>query len=152
MLEVDRNNVFALTDLAWSKLYAGSIEEVIPGLERAIRLSPRDRRIGLWYYRIGVVHLLQSRNDDALVCFEKARSTEPSAPFVYVHLASAYALKGETGHAAVELAEARRLVGDDRYSSITRLKAVRYFGVPKIRALFETTYFAGLRKAGMPEE
>jgi hypothetical protein len=24
--------------------------------------------------------------------------------------------------------------------------------VPKIRALFETTYFAGLRKAGMPEE
>jgi hypothetical protein len=24
--------------------------------------------------------------------------------------------------------------------------------VPKIRALFEATYFAGLRKAGMPEE
>ena len=28
----------------------------------------------------------------------------------------------------------------------------RYWGVPKIRALFEATYFAGLRKAGMPEE
>jgi hypothetical protein len=27
-----------------------------------------------------------------------------------------------------------------------------YFGVPKVRALFETTYFAGLRKAGVPEE
>ena len=25
-------------------------------------------------------------------------------------------------------------------------------GVPKIRALYEPTYFAGLRKAGMPEE
>jgi hypothetical protein len=25
-------------------------------------------------------------------------------------------------------------------------------GVPKIRALYEATYFAGLRKAGMPEE
>jgi hypothetical protein len=24
--------------------------------------------------------------------------------------------------------------------------------VPKVRALFEATYFAGLRKAGMPEE
>jgi len=24
--------------------------------------------------------------------------------------------------------------------------------VPKIRALYEATYFAGLRKAGMPEE
>jgi len=51
------------------------------------------------------------------------------------------------------LAEARRLVADDRYSSIARLKAVvGYWGVPKIRALFEATYFAGLRKAGMPEE
>ena len=27
-----------------------------------------------------------------------------------------------------------------------------WLGVPKIRALYEATYFAGLRKAGMPEE
>ena len=56
------------------------------------------------------------------------------------------------------LAEARRLSGDDRFSSIARLKAIGFFGMPenfgdpKIGALFETTYFAGLRKAGMPEE
>jgi hypothetical protein len=31
------------------------------------------------------------------------------------------------------------------------LKAIVYFGVPKIHALYENTYFAGLRKAGMPE-
>ena len=42
---------------------------------------------------------------------------------------------------------------DDRFSSIARLNAVaRYRGVPKIHALYEATYFAGLRKAGMPEE
>jgi hypothetical protein len=28
----------------------------------------------------------------------------------------------------------------------------RYWGVEKIRALYEATYFAGLRKAGVPEE
>ena len=44
------------------------------------------------------------------------------------------------------------LSGDDRFSSIARLRAVQYFGVPKIRALFEATYFVGLRLAGMPEE
>jgi hypothetical protein len=27
-----------------------------------------------------------------------------------------------------------------------------YFGVPKVRALFDATFFVGLRKAGMPEE
>src|SRR6516165_9804437 len=69
-----------------------------------------------------------------------------------LHLASAFALNGETERAAIELAEARRLSGDDRYSSFARLKAVQYWGVPQIRALYEANYFAGLRKAGMPEE
>ena len=69
-------------------------------------------------------------------------------------LASAYALNGETERAAVELAEARRLSPDDRYSSIARLKQVRNFEAltAQIRALSEATYYAGLRKAGMPEE
>ena len=98
------------------------------------------------------MHLLQSRTDEAIVWLEKARSANPGLPFAHAYLASAYGLKGETERAAAELAEARRLSSDDRYSSIARLKAGRYFGVPKIRALFETTYFAGLRKAGMPEE
>jgi hypothetical protein len=66
-------------------------------------------------------------------------------------IASAYALKGETERAAAELAEARRLVREDRYSRIARLKT-GYLGVPKIRALFEATYLVGLHKAGMPEE
>jgi hypothetical protein len=51
------------------------------------------------------------------------------------------------------LREARRL--SDRYSSIARLKAApgrQWFEAPKLPALVETTYFAGLRKAGMPEE
>jgi hypothetical protein len=41
---------------------------------------------------------------------------------------------------------------DERYSNIARVRADRNWGVPKIRALFEATYFTGLRKAGMPEE
>ena len=39
-------------------------------------------------------------------------------------LAAAYALNGETGPAAAELAEARRFGADDRYSSLARLRAV----------------------------
>jgi hypothetical protein len=37
--------------------------------------------------------------------------------------ASAYGLRGDTVRAAAELAEARKLASDDRYSSIARLKA-----------------------------
>ena len=151
-LASDRNWVRALFILGQCKLYTGSIEETIPLEEQAICLSPRDPFICNWYARIGLVHLLESRIDEAILWHEKARSANPEFPFVHGWLASAYALKGESERAAAELAEARRLVADDRYASIARLQAVGYFGVPKIRALFEATYFAGLRKAGMPEE
>ena len=40
------------------------------------------------------------------------------------------------------------VVGDDRYSTIGRLRAIEAWGVPKVRALVETTYFAGLRRPG----
>ena len=60
----------------------------------------------------------------------------------------------EVEHAAAELAEARRLSADDRYSSLARLRAVEDFGAlaPKVRTLLEATYIAGLREARMPEE
>jgi adenylate cyclase len=121
-------------------------------LEQAIRLSPRDPFIGTWYNRIGTVHLLQSRIDDAILWFEKARTANPALSSARSNLASAYALEGETERAAAELAEARRLSGDDRFLSIACLKAARHWGPPKIRALYEVAYFAGLRKLGAPEE
>ena len=101
------------------------------------------------------MHLLQSRTEEAIRWFEKARSAyagEDNVGTVHASLAAAYALKGEVERATVELAEARRLSIDGRYSSIARLKAARDFGVPQVRALFEATFFTGLRKAGMPEE
>ena len=148
----DRNLVRAIALLGAGKFYAGSIEEMIPAQEQAIRLSPRDPVIGNFYARIGIVHLLQSRTDEAILWLEKARNANPVHPLPRAFLASAYALKGETEPAAAELAEARRLSADDRFSSVARLRASQYWGVPRIRALFETTYFAGLRRAGMPED
>jgi adenylate cyclase len=106
-LALNHNLVVALTSLGWCKLYAGSIEEVTPLVERAIRLSPRDPAVGWCYDLIGTVHLLRSHIDEAIVWFEKARSAIPAAPFVRSRLASAYALRGATERAAAELAEAR---------------------------------------------
>jgi adenylate cyclase len=154
LLAIDRNAVGVLDALADCKLLTGSIEEVIPLEERAIRLSPRDPGIGWWYIRIGQVHLLQSRTDEAILWLEKARSAVPKLPFVHGLLASAYGLKGDTKHAVAVLAEARRLTGDNHFLSIARLKAFGkargYYRATNID--FDSTYFAGLRKAGMPEE
>jgi adenylate cyclase len=153
-LALDRNFLGAFIPLGWCKLYFGSIDEVIPLMEQAICLSPRDPNIAVCYNVIGTVYLLQSHTDRAIVWLEKARNTSPGLPILRSRLASAYALRGEIERAAAELSEARRVAGRDLFSSIAHLKAHpgAWSGVPKTRALYEATYFAGLRKAGMSEE
>jgi tetratricopeptide (TPR) repeat protein len=155
-LALNRNSLGSLNQLAWCKIMTGSIEDAIPLMEQAMRLSPRDPLIRLFYTNMGIAHLLQSHTDEAILWFEKARG----AVFAFPHsfLAAIYGLRGETDKAAANLAEARRLFPDGRYSSIARRKAQGmysipgYWGVPKVAALFEATYFTGLRKAGMPDE
>jgi adenylate cyclase len=149
VLAFDRNSIWGLLALGHCKLMTGSIEEVIPLMEQAIRISPRDPQIAVMHYRIGEVHLLQSRIDRAIASLERARNANLELSYVHAFLASAYALKGETERAAAELSEARRL--SNSYSSIAQLTAGFYW-VSKTRPLFKATYFAGLRKAGVPEE
>jgi adenylate cyclase len=148
----NRNWVNVLYTLGMCKLLVGSLEETTPLVEQAIRFSPRDPFIANWYMLIGTVHLLKLRTDEAIRWLEEALSANAELAFAHGHLAAAYALKGDTERAAAELAEARRLSGDGRFASIARLRAARSWGVPKIRSLYETTYFVGLRKAGLPEE
>ena len=155
-IALDRNSAASFANLGRWKLFAGALAEVIPMVEQAIRLSPRDAGLGVWYLLIGTTHLLQSRTDEAIAWLEKARSANPAHPGVRDRLAAAYGLIGETERAAAELAEARRLSGDpDTLSSVSRLKASAFLYssmAPRVRALYDATVVAGLRKAGMPED
>jgi TolB-like protein/DNA-binding winged helix-turn-helix (wHTH) protein len=153
-LATNRNWASALANIGRCKIYVGPIEEAPPLEEQAIRLSPLDPQIGVWHFRIGQAHLVQSRIEEAIVWLEKARSANPTLAFVHRWLASAYALVGDTERAATEIAEARGLNGSGSPPTIAQAKAstARDFMAPAIRTLFETTYLAGLRKAGMAEE
>jgi adenylate cyclase len=156
-IAADRNWADAIAGLGWCKFWSGEIEETISLHEQAIRLSPRDPNIGYWHFRIGLVHLLQLRLDEAISSLERAAGIAPGLSFVHSTLAAACALAGKPDRAATELAEARRLRGDGTLSSIALLKSaggvpVGYYGPPELAALFDRAFFAGLRKAGVPEE
>jgi len=147
----NRNSVQAVAAIGLCKFFTGAIEDSIPAQELAIRLSPRDPRVFNWYWRIGMVHLLQSRVDEAIGWLEKARDANPRLAGPRGWLLSGYALRGDVARAGLELVEARRLSGDNRYASVAAYKAVQRFGSPAFDALAEETFFAGLRKAGVPE-
>ena len=152
-LAVDRNNPIALVGLSMCKfLTGGSDQEAIALTEQAIRLSPRDPVIWWWYTWIGFVHLLQSRIDDAIAWLEKGRSVQPRAPNAHWFLAAAYGPKGERELARAELAEALKLTGSDKYSSVARTRANGDLYTPALRDRWETVYFPGIRAAGLPEE
>jgi TolB-like protein/DNA-binding winged helix-turn-helix (wHTH) protein len=151
-IALDPNFFAAYAYLGACKLMIGSLDEVIPYEEQAIRLNPRAQDAAGWHYFIGGVHLLKGQIDEAILWFEKSRSIYAGYHWTRASLAAAYALKGEAQRASVELAEARKL--NDRYSNIAALTAAgrEFLASPKNRSLAETTYLAGLRLAGMPEE
>ena len=123
VIKSNPNLSIAFFQLAFCKLLTGAIDETIPLQEQSIRISPRDPDIFGRYLAIGQVHLLQSRTEEAISWLEKARSANSVSAFPHAWLASAYALRGAIDRAAAELAEARRLSFDDRYSSLARLRA-----------------------------
>jgi TolB-like protein/class 3 adenylate cyclase len=154
-LAANPNDVGVLAHLAWCKFMTGAEKEAIPLLEKAIRLSPRDPRVYLFYTRLGTVHLFQARVDEAILWLEKARRDNPSFRAPHWQLAAAYGLKGDTAPAKAELAEAQETLkrhDDDRFRTIALVRKNADLNTPPLHDSFEQYFIAGLRKAGMPEE
>ncbi len=124
-LATNRNWASVYSHIGRCKVRLGLIEEAIPLYEQAIRLSPADPNIANWYFRIGEVHLLESRTEEAIGWLEKSRGANPWLPYNRMFLAAAYGLAGRREDAAAELAEARRLRDDGSYSTIARYKSCR---------------------------
>jgi adenylate cyclase len=154
VLAENRNAVAAIGNIGRCEIYLGLIDNGVGLEEQAVRISPHDPFLAIWHFRIGQARLLQSRVGDALEWLSKAHNENSAYPFVAVWLASAYGLKGDLSSAAAELTEAHRLSGDGSPASIAaaRTESARDFSAAATRALLETTYLTGLRRAGLPEE
>jgi len=154
VLAANRNALSSIGNIGRCKIYLGLMDDGVALEEQAIRLSPRDPFLAIWYFRIGQARLLQSRIDEAIQWLEKAHNANSAYPFVPAWLAAAYGLKGDLPRAAAELAEARKLNGNGSPASIAaeRTGSAKDFTAPSTRALLETTYLTGLRQAGVLEE
>jgi tetratricopeptide (TPR) repeat protein len=70
------------------KIYLGLMDDGVALEEQAIRLSPRDPFLAVWYFRIGQARLLLSRIDEAISWLERAHDANPAYLFVAAWLAA----------------------------------------------------------------
>jgi adenylate cyclase len=152
-IALDQNNARAIHQLGMTLLIQGNPEAATPYLEKAIRLDPRSPFIFVSYANLAGCHLFLDRTDEAVNLYRKARALNPGIWFVHILLAGALGLRGDIDEAKNEIAETLKLKPDA--NSIARLRAINVtqgFGSPQIQALRDKTIYAGLRRAGFPEE
>jgi tetratricopeptide (TPR) repeat protein len=147
-MRVDPYRIPTLGARAWALILSGRAEEALAVLDRAIALNPQNSALPWFIYGQCEAHLSLGHFDDAIAACEKYLALEDDW-YPHVFLVGAYAQKGDMAKAAAEKAEAMKR---DRDLSIARLKALRLWRNPVFSQQLEAHLFAGLRKAGVPEQ
>jgi adenylate cyclase len=139
-LAIDPNYAAEYAYRSFAESYLGQFEQAKSDLQQAMRLSPRDPRMGLWLDYMADAELGLGHFDAAIEEANKAIDAGYKVFYPYLKLAAAHALKGDIDEAKTALAEARRL-----YPTLS----VKWL---MGRKSMLQPWFDALRKAGLPEE
>jgi len=146
-LRIDPYRTGALGDRGLLMNMAGRPEEALPLLEQAIALDPRGWQVASFLQFQCRAYLALGRYDDAIMACQKSLALEDWW-LRHVYLVAAYAQKGDLAKAAVAKTE---LLKRQPGMSIARIKAIKASDNPNYQQQIETHIYAGLRKAGIPE-
>ena len=145
-IAINRSLAPAYASLGNAKIRAGRAEEAFGPLQTAIRLSPHDPLLNIWYFNICHAYSHLAQYDAAI---EWCRRSVAVSPFwiAYVDLASAYAWTGQKVEARAAVAELLKMMPNytvDQWAH-TRFSNNQVF-LSQYQRITE-----GLRKAGLPE-
>jgi class 3 adenylate cyclase/tetratricopeptide (TPR) repeat protein len=146
-ISLDRDLPFIHMRAGWIKIFLGRAEETEGHLNNAMRLSPRDPLLGIWYSMLGLADLQLGRLDQAVDRPRKAVGLTPNHEIPYFYLAAALALQGRAKEAVEACTIGRRLAPNFR---IGKCRAEVQSDNPVFLAQRERLY-EGLGKAGLPE-
>jgi len=144
-LAIDRNYANAHGLIGLGKVYVGRNDETEAHILEALRISPRDARVGVWALIAGVAKFYSGRDEEAVAWLSRSIETRPNAHFYF---AAALARLGrleearETARAGLEL---------NPGFTIARMRSLAFSDNPVYLAGRERVY-EGLRIAGLPEE
>lgn len=145
---LDGSSSLYLINIANCRTALGDPQSSIEYLEKGLRRSPRDPNIGILYSALGRAHLLLGRWRESIDYSLRSRVTAPTLIVVHLALAAAYAQVGDKAQAEASLADARKI---EPNVSFAWLDAHAWSFEPAYLRFAETTFYQGLRKAGLPE-
>jgi TolB-like protein/DNA-binding winged helix-turn-helix (wHTH) protein len=143
-LRADPSFAAAYLPMAIGDQFLGHYEQAISDLKQAIRISPRDSHIGVWYMQIGIEHLALGRYDEAIEEGLRAVDSGYHTVLSYTALAAFYAAADRAPEAKAALAEAMKL---NPKLSLAWFRAHNSAWVDT-----EPSFRESLIKAGLPEE
>jgi adenylate cyclase len=143
----DPNSAGAYADASFRKIYMGRSEDGFAGIEKALRLSPRDPSVPWWQYYICHLHTHLAQWEHAIEWCSKSAAGIPQAWYPYLDLAADNAWAGhmkEARDAAAQLQKA--------YPGFTvqTLLGMHWTDDPTFDVQYQRLA-EGLRKAGVPE-
>jgi TolB-like protein/DNA-binding SARP family transcriptional activator/lipopolysaccharide biosynthesis regulator YciM len=150
-IALDRNYARAYLFLGLTFAYMGRAEEAVALVNHAMRLNPRDPNLADHFFVLGKAEILLGRSDAAIVNLRRASAANPRLWYVHMDLAAAYGMQQLIDEAKDELAESLRLRPE--FASLAAIKtAMPQYDYLSRLAQAQQTIFAGLRRAGLPDQ
>jgi adenylate cyclase len=148
-LALNPSFVNAYNGLCTANSLLGRPEKSIEYADRAIRLSPRDQMLYVFYLEKGFALALLGQDIEAIEWLRRTVAMAPQWPLPQALLASALAVTGHEAEARETLTRYLSL-GETRARTIAQWRSQRPSDNPVFRAYAERLA-EGLRKAGMPD-
>jgi len=148
-IALDRNHAAAYVGRARNLVGIGRAADALAPVEKAIRLSPRDPELYVWYFVLCHANTHLARDAQAIEWCLKSLATGKTFYFAYVDLASAYAWRGQAAEAAAAVAELLKLRPGFTVQTLVQ-EGSGTSNNPTFRKEFQRIV-EGARKAGLPE-
>ena len=145
------NDAGAMMQLGWTLMSLAKPEEALPLVEQGLRLNPRHSNVFYYLLAVGTCHLFLGHLDEAIDFLTQARAADATFFHTRIILAAALGLKGDIDGARIALAELHKLKPELISIAVIK-KMYEVNSLPETVALRDRTFYAGLRRAGMPEE
>ena len=153
-IELDPNFALAYAHKGSQLMLVGRAPETPAYVEQALRLSPHDPSIGIFYWILGRSYFFAGQYGHAVTWLLKSVQARPNLWYNRAYLASAYALLGKRDDAARALAELDRRFADPVFTLavvIQHENEATPSSDPIVVAVRDK-FHEGLLAAGMAEE